>query len=311
MNTLAYQLWDVFTDVPFAGNQLAVVAHGESIAAGSMQQIANEFALPETVFVLPARERGCTHRLRIFTPRRELPMAGHPTIGAIFALARGGAFAPGTAQIRLELGIGPTAIDLEWHGETLACAWMTQPAPEFGPACVDTDLLGRVLGLEAAALAATGAPVQVVSSGVPLLFVCLGSRAEVDRAALDRSALVQLVSTLGVPECPVYVFTLEAGDDGALTYSRMFAPAFGIAEDPATGGAGGPLLGFVARYFPQVLRGDGPYLNRQGVSLGRPASIRLRRRARDGDGEDVQVGGTAVPVGEGSLRVPTDTRSPS
>ncbi|MCB1897365.1 MAG: PhzF family phenazine biosynthesis protein [Zoogloeaceae bacterium] len=305
--SIRYQLWDVFTDAPLTGNQLAVIPEGDRIPPQLMQRIANEFSLPETSFLLSATSRDSNCRFRIFTPQRELPMAGHPTIGSTFALARLKRIQPGATAISVELGIGPTSVDLVWRKDRLESAWMAQNAPEFGPVCQDAESLGRTLGLDSSRIANLAAPAQILSSGVPLLFVCLTSRADVDRVALNRAALTQCLERMGVEECPVYVFSLEPADDGALTYSRMFAPVFGIEEDPATGGASGPLFAYVRTYYPNAVTASGPFLNRQGVKLGRPSEIYMRPSP---SGEEAlaaplgaRIGGHAVFVGEGTLSV--------
>lgn len=301
MNSIDYQLWDVFTDEALAGNQLAVVPNGDQVAPEIMQRIANEFSLPETAFLLSPQNRDCDYRFRIFTPQLELPMAGHPTIGSTFALAHSNTLQPGTGQISIELGVGPTTVDLVWDGAVLESAWMAQKNPEFGPSCSDAEILGRVLALDSSNFPVSDAPAQIVSSGVPLLFVCLRSRAGVDRAVLNRQELGQLVVALGIEECPVYVFTLEAGDDGALTYSRMFAPVFGIEEDPATGGASGPLIGYVSKYYPASVSSPGPFLNRQGAKMGRPSKIYISGGSTGSKTNELRIGGRAIHIGDGTL----------
>lgn len=303
MTEYSYLRWDVFTDRPLAGNQLAVLLEADGIEPGLMQRIANEFALPETTFVLPPDSTDSDCRVRIFTPGRELPMAGHPTIGTAFALVYAGRIAPRTRQAVFELGIGPTAVTLEWETDRLRMAWMSQPAPEFGERLDSLSAIAAALGVQEADIDTTALPVQVVSSGVPFLFVPLQSRAVVDSIELDRGQLVEACEQLDSPELPVYAFTLETGDDDAITYSRMFAPVFGIAEDPATGGASGPLAAYLARHCPAALKERETLLNLQGVSMNRPSSIHLSVSADAPPGSPVLVGGQAVLVGEGRLFV--------
>lgn len=300
MPDMPYQRWDVFTSRPFSGNQLAVLLDATAIPDDDLQRIANEFSLPETAFVLPSSAAGCAYRLRIFTPARELPMAGHPTIGATFALAAAGLIDNRAPSVTLELGVGPTNVDLDWQETRLGRAWMSQPPPVFGPTMDDAQALGNVLGVPSSDLAFGDTPAQFLSSGVQLLFVPLPSRALVDAVALDRAALQRLCRQHGVEECPVYVFcTDEAGTGQA--YSRMFAPVFGIPEDPATGGACGPLGAYLAKYRPAVLI-DGGLVNRQGVKMGRPSTLYISV-GEHGSGAAPRVGGEAVFVGEGCLRL--------
>lgn len=301
MTTCEYLRWDVFTDRPLAGNQLAVLLEADGIDPDTMQRIANEFALPETAFVVAPGSPEADFRVRIFTPERELAMAGHPTVGTAFALARAERLEPGASRTVFELGIGPTPVLLEWRSERLVTAWMSQPAPEFGQRSEDLPAVAGALGVEAADIAAAELPVQVVSAGVALLFVPLRSRAAVDSAALDRAKLVEVCEAMAIPELPVYVFTLEPGDDDAMTYSRMFAPVFGIQEDPATGGASGPLAAYLACYRPTLLDGRDTLINIQGVRMNRPSRIHITPDAEAPVESPLLVGGTAVLVGEGRL----------
>jgi trans-2,3-dihydro-3-hydroxyanthranilate isomerase len=304
MSEYAYQRWDVFTDRPLAGNQLAVLLDADDIAPDLMQRIANEFALPETTFVLPPESPDAGFRVRIFTPGQELPMAGHPTIGTAFALAHSGRIEPGVEQTLFELGIGPVAVSLEWRSGRLENAWMTQPAPEFGSRVEAASGVAAALGVPEDDIVATGLPVQVLSAGVPFLFVPLQSRTAVDAAALDRVKLVEACRQVGEPELPVYLFTLESGSDGATTYSRMLAPGLGISEDPATGGASGPLAAYLARYRPELVNQGATLLNLQGVAMKRPSRIRMSVSAEAPAENPVQVGGQSVLLGEGRLHLP-------
>lgn len=185
MTAYRYLHYDVFTDTRFEGNPLAVLPDARGLSAGQMQTIAREMAFSETTFVLPAEQRDTDVRMRIFTPARELPMAGHPTIGTTFALAHEGVIRAGAEQFVFGLGVGPTAVALEWQREALSFAWMTQRVPEFGPTFDDAaarDEIARAVGLEVADLA-SDVPVEVASSGVPFVFIPLRSREAVDRAA--------------------------------------------------------------------------------------------------------------------------------
>ncbi|MEX2495720.1 MAG: PhzF family phenazine biosynthesis protein [Woeseia sp.] len=302
MPEVHYQRWDVFTPQVFAGNQLAVILDADSLDTDAMQRIANEFALPETAFARSDCDSTARYRLRIFTPQNELPMAGHPTIGAAFALARAGRVAPGTTNIVLELGVGPTEIGLRWSASELSEAWMAQRYPQFGPACSDAALLAGILTLPASDIAGAETPARILSSGVSLLFIPLRTRAAVDRAVLNRQELQALCTDLHVDECPVYLFSVEQADDDATVYSRMFAPVFGITEDPATGGASGPLGAYLARYCPDAVPASGAVLNLQGVRMGRPSRIFISLSQIAAAVPRLEIGGEAVFVGEGTLR---------
>ncbi|MEX2662479.1 MAG: PhzF family phenazine biosynthesis protein [Vicinamibacterales bacterium] len=300
MRSLRYLHLDVFTSVPFQGNQLAVFPDPGDLSTETMQAIAREMAFSESTFVFPA-EKGGDIRMRIFTPGEELPMAGHPTIGSTFALANEGTIARGREQFVFELGVGPIPVSLEWDVNGLSFAWMTQPLPEFGAAIEDRAGIAAAIGIEAGSLAA-GLPVQVVSCGVPFLFVPIATRAAVDAVAIDRRALARCCAAAGVDELPVFLFTAERSpSDDATVYSRMLAPGFGIVEDPATGGASGPLGSYLLHHRVVPVDVAGAILSLQGVAMGRPSRIHIAIDGEPGRITRVRVGGQSVLVGRGEL----------
>jgi trans-2,3-dihydro-3-hydroxyanthranilate isomerase len=302
MKVLRYFHLDVFTEQPLAGNQLAVFLDAEDLVDREMQRIANEMAFPETTFVLSPETPGTDVRVRIFTPLRELPMAGHPTIGTTFALAGAGRLPASSPAVVLGLGVGPTPVKLEWGPAGLRFAWMKQSLPVFGAVIADKAGVAAALGLQLEGVAGGELPVQVASSGVPFLYVPLRSRQAVDAASLDRAALCALLRAANVEELPVFVFSVAPADDDASAYSRMFAPGFGIAEDPATGGASGPLAAYLLKYSVVPARAAPPLVNLQGVRLGRPSRMHISLNYRERALDEIWVGGQAVVVGEGTLR---------
>lgn len=303
MTDYRYLHYDVFTDIRFEGNPLAVLPDARGLTDAQMQTIAAEMAFSETTFVLPAEEDGTDVRMRIFTPAQELPMAGHPTIGTTFALAREGVIRPGATRFMFGLNVGPTPVDLEWSGETLAFAWMTQRVPEFGARYEDAAVQQQIvaaLGLDVADLA-EGLPLQVVSTGVPFLFMPLHSRTAVDRAAPNVEAMRRLEDEYGLNHC--YVFTTESGQPEATAYSRMFAPVLGIMEDPATGGACGPLGGYLVQHGLVPPSDTRSIVNLQGVTMGRPSWLHIQVEGAPGAVGHVRVGGSSVLVATGVLEV--------
>jgi trans-2,3-dihydro-3-hydroxyanthranilate isomerase len=296
-----YLHYDVFTDRLFGGNQLAVFPDGRGLAAATMQAIANEMNFSETTFVLPSERAGTDVRMRIFTPSDELPMAGHPTIGSMFALVRTGLVAPPIEQFVFGLGVGPVPVSLTWQGDELAFAWMTQLTPTFGSVIDDVRGAAAMLGLPEHAVAGARLPVQVVSCGMPCLFVPIASRREVDAAVLDRAAFSSFMAKLPDPPDCVFFFSLEPGADGAEAYSRMFAPGLGIGEDPATGGATGPLGCYLVRHGAVTADRAAAMLSLQGVKMGRPSHVHISVGVEDNEIVRVRVGGAAVFVGEGFL----------
>jgi trans-2,3-dihydro-3-hydroxyanthranilate isomerase len=294
---------DVFSDRAFNGNQLAVFTDATGLDAERMQHIANEMAFSETTFVFRSDSPDADARVRIFTPWRELPMAGHPTIGTAFALAANGVIERGAPQVTLALGIGPTPVLLEWDDVRLTFAWMRQPLPTFGFVARRIDQLAAGLGLDPRDITESRLPAQSVSSGVPFLFVPLATREAVNRARADRSTLQAFFAANGEPELPVFVFSVQRGDDDATAFSRMFAPVFGVPEDPATGGASGPLGAYLLHHGVVTPQEAERMWSLQGVAMGRPSRIAISVLTR-GEHSDVRVGGACVSLGAGYLEVP-------
>ena len=295
---------DVFTPRPLSGNQLAVFLDPPVWPDETMRAIAREMAFSETTFVYPPTHQGSLAQMRIFTPGGELPMAGHPTIGTTFALALRDRIPHGTKHITLDLGVGPTQVDLEWDGAArrLRFAWMTQPRPTFGSVFESRDEAARSLGLEPEDLN-PDLPIQVVSCGVPFAYLPLVSHHAVDRARVDRSAWQRVCAKNLVAEHKIFLFSIEdANTVPVRLYSRMFAPLIGIAEDPGTGGASGPLGSYLVRH--RVVAGPmSEFLSHQGVAMHRPCEISIRIGSEGEDITRVQIGGTATLVGEATLRV--------
>lgn len=297
----AYLHYDVFTGEPLTGNQLAVFLDGRGLEPARMQSLAREMGFSESTFILPPDAPDTDVRMRIFTPAQELPMAGHPTIGSTFALAEAGVIEPGRKGFTFGLGVGPTPVALEWSGDRLRFAWMTQGAPTFGAIVTDIQAVAAALGVRRDDIAGD-LPIQEVSCGVPFLLVPMTSRAAVDRAVSEGSALRRLAELIGL-NLPVYLFTTGPGVPEATVYSRMFAPLFGVAEDPATGGAGGPLGCYLVHYG--LAAGDAAQriLNMQGQAMGRPSRIHIRITGTRERIARVEVGGEAVLVAKGTLVV--------
>lgn len=298
-----YLHYDVFTDRLFGGNQLAVFLDGRGLAHDAMQAIAKEMNFSETTFILPPAQKGTDFRLRIFTPGSELPMAGHPTIGSAFALARAGVLAPARKDFVFGLGLGPTPVSLTWRGSDLTFASMTQQLPVFSEPFVNAAAAAGALGLPQAAVAGTGLPVQVVSCGVPFLFIPLATRRAVDNAASNLDAIGTLFRAAGAKASGVFLFSHERGGDKATVYSRMFAPELGVAEDPATGSASGPLGCYLVRHKIVSPAKAGAILNLQGVKMGRPSHVHISIGMEKGEIASVRVGGEAVLAGEGTLYI--------
>jgi trans-2,3-dihydro-3-hydroxyanthranilate isomerase len=281
VRTLRYVVADVFTDVPLAGNPLAVFTDGRAVEADEMQRLARELNLSETVFVLPA-ELGGHARIRIFTPSIELPFAGHPTLGTAFVLAQ----PLQLDEIRLETGSGIVPVALEREGDRIVFGRMEQPVPSREPFGDEARLLAA-LRVDGSAL-----PVELYDNGVRHVYVALGAEGEVAALRPDVGALAEL-DVVGV--------NCFAGS-GARWKTRMFAPAGGVVEDPATGSAAGPLAAHLARHG-RIAFGDEIEIS-QGTEIGRPSTLFARAEGMAERIERVEVGGSAVIVARGEFRLP-------
>jgi trans-2,3-dihydro-3-hydroxyanthranilate isomerase len=301
MRRLHYHRVDVFTDRAFGGNPLAVCTNGRGLSTETMQAIAKEFNLSETTFVLPPDDPRHDWRVRIFTPGSELPMAGHPTVGTSFVLAREHMIRRDerATNIVLEEGVGPVPVRVEFENGEPSYAEMSQPLPTFGPELSDRRAVAAMLSLEESDLDAE-LPVEVVSCGVPFLYVPLRTL-DAARRARPRADLIEAVAGDGVPP-EVFVFTREVEHEGSTVHSRMFAPGLGITEDPATGAASGPLGCYlVAR---GVVSGEAAdIVSEQGIEMGRPSFVNIRIEQAAGRVSAVRVGGRCHFMGEGFIEL--------
>lgn len=278
MKNLRYTLCDVFTERPLAGNPLCVFTDGRGLDAVTMQALAREMNLSETTFVLPP-ERGGHARVRIFTPFVELPFAGHPTLGTAFVL--GGPMQ--SLELRLEFLAGIVPVKLEREAARISFGWMTQPPAE------PMDVSGEGSILEALDVPSGVARVFGYQNGPEHVYVELGSEGAVSALAPNLAALGRAT------KAGVFAFYF----DGKLCRARCFVPGKGVAEDPATGSAVGPLALHLSRGgrldAGQVLRVE------QGVEMGRPSTLYARIGA--GDAPSIEVGGTARIVARGQFTI--------
>jgi len=293
---------DVFTERPLAGNPLAVFLDPGDLSDQDMRAIALEMNLSETTFVFPSTRADCVARVRIFTPRREVPFAGHPTLGTAFVLASEGRLLGRSSPIALEEGIGPVEVWLEGDVPAPSFIWMRHRTPVWEDEVTDRAGIVEALGLSEADLI-PGAPIQVGSTGSPFLFIPLRDRQTVDRAQLDVSAFTRLSEA---PKAGIFAFAPEPDPSAGRVYSRMFAPhTSGVPEDPATGSASGPLGAYLVRHRMVRSHDDVRIVSEQGTKMGRQSFVHIRGTARDGELQDIRVGGQVVPVLEGTLRLPS------
>ena len=273
-----YVVCDVFTNEPLAGNPVAVFTDAREIPENELQRLAKELNLSETTFVYPPEADGHV-KMRIFTPSSELPFAGHPTLGTAFVLA--GPLQLGV--IRIETGKGTIPVELEREGARIVFGRMQQPLPTIaGFDAVDE--------LQAAVGAESELPVELYDNGVPHVYVALGSPAEVAALQPDQQRLRALGN---------YGINCFAGA-GLRWKTRMFGPSLGVAEDPATGSAAGPLALHLARHG-RIAFGDEIEIS-QGAEIGRPSTLFARVDGTADAIERIEVGGSAVVVARGEFR---------
>ena len=282
MRSFRYVLADVFTDAPLAGNQLAVFTDARDLDELTMQALALELGLSETVFVLPPREGG-TVRIRIFTPQNELLFAGHPCLGTAFVL--GAPLQLGTIALETGNGIVPVELERDPSGR-IVFGRMTQPVPTVAPYERADELLAA-LGVDSSLL-----PVEVYDNGVRHAYVVLPSKEDVAVLNPDMNALMELD----------LVGALAAAGDGADWKVRMFSPLDGVGEDAATGSAAGPLACHLGRHG--VVPWGDEIVVEQGTEIGRPSTLYARANGSGDTIEKVEVGGSAVTVARGEFKVP-------
>jgi trans-2,3-dihydro-3-hydroxyanthranilate isomerase len=298
-----YLTADVFTDMPFGGNQLAVFPDARGIPEHRLQDVAREFNYSETTFVYPASDQAHTRRVRIFTPGNELPFAGHPTVGTAHVLAAIGDLPLSGDETRIvfEELVGPVPVTIRTEGGVPTfCQLSVAKLPEEGPPAPPREALAAVLGLERDDVLDGEWTPRGWTCGVPYLFVPLRDRDAVARARVNLEQWERVLAGTWAPE--PFVFTRAGERAGSDLHGRMFAPAFGIPEDPATGSAAVAMAGYLQR---RDGRGDGTLRWRleQGFEMGRPSILDIEADVAHGDITGVRVGGGSVIVCEGTMNI--------
>jgi PhzF family phenazine biosynthesis protein len=285
MRFLNFKQVDVFTRTPFLGNPVAVVLDAHALSSEDMQRIAAWTNLSETTFVLPPSTAEADYRLRIFTPRAELPFAGHPTIGSAHAVLEAAVVVPKAGRLRQECGVGVLALQVD--GETL---WLEAPS------ATDTPLSGSDLGVLEKSLGskARGAP-RIINVGPRWLVAEVASADALAALSPDMQILAELSNRLSIGGATVFA---DANDGQSAVHVRSFAPAHGIAEDPVCGSGNIGVAAYLAK-TGQSQRLGGRYMARQGMQLGRDGRVSIRI-----EGEKIFLGGSAVTCVDGTLRVP-------
>lgn len=299
MTEYRYHTCDVFTRDAFGGNPLAVVPDARGLETEQMQALAREFNYSETTFVLPP-EQGGTRKVRIFTPGREVPFAGHPNIGTAFVLAALGeiSLAEGAGTVTFEERAGNVPIRIERDAEGRMFCELTAPEPlSLGPE-VAVDVVADAAGLERAEIVTTMHHPQVASVGLPFLVAEVATRSALARATADIGTLHELQAQGITPD--IHLYTRDAGEFDL--QARMFAPLDGVPEDPATGSANCALIALLAHANPDD-SGEWCWRIAQGVDMGRPSELHGRVVKSGGRVTNVQIGGCCVRMFEGSFRV--------
>jgi trans-2,3-dihydro-3-hydroxyanthranilate isomerase len=293
---------DVFTTTQFAGNPLGVVLNAEGLSSGQMQAIAAEFNLAETTFVLPPKNPAHTAEVRIFTPRHEMPFAGHPNVGTAFALAREGKSygrPVGGDKLIFEEKAGLVPISLLKDGTTISGARLASPQLLSVMDEIPTDLVARACSLSADDILTINHRPCIASCGAPFILAELRSRDALARASGRAEIFAQEVSKYPATSTLIYTQVDEGDID---IRARMFAPHRGIPEDPATGSANVALIGLLAKLRPE----QNLHLSKiiaQGVEMGRPSLLQAEAEKKGGAVTATYIGGRCVPVMSGTIEV--------
>jgi trans-2,3-dihydro-3-hydroxyanthranilate isomerase len=296
----------VFTDKAFGGNPLAVFPDAGGLTTEEMQRITREMNLSETTFVLPSEDVEADFKVRIFTPKAEVPFAGHPLVGTHWALAHLGRveLQEPVTQVRFELGVGVLPADLHVAEGWVEKVVITADRPSFHAILEDYVDLAAGLGLPFEAIGGAGWPVQVVSTGFPQMMVPIRSLADVrrlDPGAFNINALNRACKAVGTDV--VLVFSLETERSESTIHVRVFAPAHGVPEDPATGSANANLGAYLVHHRVVSIASPTVFIvSEQGLEMGRPGTLYVEVDHTDGQPTAVRVGGSVVPVVEGTIR---------
>jgi trans-2,3-dihydro-3-hydroxyanthranilate isomerase len=302
--TLRFYQADVFTSRPFGGNPVAVIPEGQGLTDRELQQIAREMNLSETVFVLPPTDPNAVLKVRIFTPSQEIPFAGHPIIGTFFVLGKLGRLPLQGSITRMlyECNLGSFAIEVQVHEGVILRVVMSQPKPEFLGRVEDVQDLyevAKALGLNKNQITDTKFPVELVSTGLPIMIVPVRTLTAVRSITPDVTGINEVCGRYGANG--MMVFTTMTVEDISAVHTRMFAPPIGVVEDPATGSASGALGAYLVQNGIVEVGPTTEILAEQGYELERPSRILIQVESDDDVIQEVKIGGQAVMVIEGSL----------
>jgi trans-2,3-dihydro-3-hydroxyanthranilate isomerase len=280
---------DVFADVRYSGNQLAVFPNADQLGMGGMQKLANEINFSQTTFINSSKDPSADYEIRIFTPKTEMPFAGHPTIGTAYAIKDVFKLIPRDSEaLRLKTKVG--VISLCWNR---GITWMTQNPPRFFDQYTNRAEIASLVNLSPENLS-EDFPIEEVSTGLRILIVPINSLKAMQKATAHIDNLGRFFKDKGI-SAP-YLFTLETLSVDSKVHTRFFAPHLGIVEDPATGSAAGPLIAYLLKH--EIFGKSFDIQNEQGVEMGRPSRIKMRGKMDD-NRFLIQVGGRCKYVGKG------------
>ena len=291
---------DVFTDTRFGGNPLAVIMDGSGIDGALMQRVAREFNLSETVFVMPPESPDNRASIRIFTPFKELPFAGHPTVGTAVLLAELDGLQDGEqSRLVLEEQLGNVVCEVTRGPNGTNARFGLPKLPNISALNLDMDVLAAGMGLTTDQIGLPGHEITVCEAGVPFPMIPIVDLDAIGAIEINNSELARCMSDAG-QVAEIYAYTKQCVGEDAHYHARMFAPAFGIAEDPATGSA-------VAAFAAQIMSFDHPgdgnhvFVIEQGFEMGRPSRITLHLNVSEGKLVDAAIEGGAIRVTEGAI----------
>lgn len=305
LRTIKFYQADVFTDLPFSGNPVAVVPDAQDLTDQELQQIAREMNLSETVFILPPTEPAAAVRIRILTPTQEIPFAGHPVLGAFYVLGqlKRLPLTEPVTHIVYECNIGVYPVELHVRDGEILRIIMSQPKPEFLGSVHTVEDLFEVAGalrLDKKLITATKLPVELVSTGLPVMIVPVRTLTAVRSIVPNPTTISDLCARYGVNG--IMVFTTITVEALSAVHTRMFAPPIGVVEDPATGSASGALGAYLVKNGVVEVEPLTEIIAEQGYEIDRPSRIFIQVLSDDDAIQEVKVGGQAVMIIEGMLR---------
>lgn len=301
---LKFHQADVFTDEPFGGNPVAVLPDAQGLADEELQKIAREMNLSETVFVVPPTDPKASAKVRIFTPTQEIPFAGHPILGTFYILGKLKRLPlqEPITSLFYECNIGVFPIELRVHKGQILRVIMTQPKPEFLGKVDSPDgalEIAKALGMDKRAIADAKFPIEVVSTGLPVIIVPVRTLTAVRSIVPNPTAITELCRRHGANG--IMVFTTVTVDEFSTVHTRMFASPIGILEDPATGSASGALGAYLVQNGVVEVAITTEIIAEQGYEMDRPSRIIIQVESDDDMIQEVRVGGEVVMVIEGTI----------